>query len=187
MQPDQKQTCSPLMVAMLVLCGLVAGCNGKAGTIYSPPAFGLGNLAHSPAVRIIVPADGAKFHAHTDIRLLALVTPHGTDLGPEENEAIKRFTDPSKWTLTQSPEDTVSVEFRAGTNHLGSQTSGMISARVRSKPGQFEPMVMICVGYPAVEIIWHNAPAGSYTLTANATNAKGLTTVSTPVNITILP
>ena len=143
---------------MLVICSSTAGCNGKQETIYSPPAFGMGVLAHSPAVRIIVPVDGATFRAHADIRLLALATPHGTDLGPEENEVIKRFADPDKYFLRQSPEDTVSVEFLAGTNHLGSQTSGLVSAGMKPKPRVATPMFMVVVGYPAVEIIWKDVP-----------------------------
>jgi len=150
MQPKQKPTRLPRMWAIFFLCGLMAGCDGKAETIYSPPNFG--DPAHPPAVRIIVPADGAKFHAHADIRLLALVTPHGTDLGPIDNKVIKKFTDPDKWTLTQSPEDWVSVEFLAGTNRLGSQTSGMVLARVKSKPGQAEPMFMVNVGSNPVNV-----------------------------------
>jgi hypothetical protein len=180
----QKQTRPLYVLAILVFLGLTAGCDGKAGTLYSPPEFG--DTAHPPAVRIILPADGAKFHAHTDIRLLALATPNGTDLGPDE-DAIKRYADPNKWNFMRNPQDMVSVEFLAGTNRLGLQTSGMVSASMRSQHGEAVPMIMGLVGYPAVELVWRNAPAGSYTLTANATNEKGLATVSTPVNITVLP
>jgi hypothetical protein len=187
MQPEWKSTRLLHWLAMLMICGWAAGCDGRQETIYSPPAFAPGNDAHPPAVRIIMPANGATFHAHADIRLMALATPQGTDLGPEENEAVKRFADPDKYFLRQSPEDGVSVKFLAGTNSLGSQSSGMVSAGIKPKPGQATPMFMVVVGYPAVEIIWKDVPAGSYTLTADATNAKGLATVSTPVNITVLP
>jgi hypothetical protein len=172
------------VLVILVFWGLIAGCDGKAGSLYSPPAFGA--PAHPPAVRIILPADGAKFHAHADIRLLALATPNGTDLGPDE-DATKHYADPNKWNFMQNTGDKVSVEFLAGTNRLGLQTSGMVSAGMRSQHGEAVPMIVVMVGYPAVELIWRNVPAGSYTLTANATNEKGMATVSTPVNITVLP
>ena len=187
MQPEQKQACPPVMIAMLVLCGLVAGCNGKAGTIYSPPAFGLGNTALPPAVRIIVPANGATFHAHEDIRLLALATPHGTNLGPEDPADLPFAVRSDKWELVQDSEDAYSVEFFAGTNRLGAKSAGLVSARVKPKLHEATPFIMPVIGYPAVEVVWHDAPAGHYTLTAKATNEKGLATTSIPVNITVRP
>ncbi len=171
--------------AMVVLCGLLAGCSGRSGTIYSPPARGF--LPSAPAVRIILPKDGATFHAHADIRLLALATPHGTDLGPEDPADLPFAVRSDKWELVQSPEDAYAVEFFAGTNSLGSQTGGLVSARMKSIPDQAAPMIMPVIGYPAVEVIWHDAPAGHYTLTACATNQKGQATVSAPVNITVQP
>jgi hypothetical protein len=170
---------------MLVFAGCLAGCSGRSGTIYSPPAFGF--LTNAPAVGIILPKDGATFRAHADIRLLALATPHGTDLGPEDPAALPFPVRSDKWELVQSPEDAYSVEFFAGPNSLGSQTAGLVSARMKSRPGQAAPMIMPVIGYPAVEVIWHDAPAGHYTLTARATNEKGLGTVSTAVNITVQP
>ena len=115
----------PQVLAILVLCGLVVGCDGSAGRIYSPPAQG--NPSHPPAVLIFAPSNGAKFHAHADIRLLVLATPCGTSLGPDE-DAAQRFADTAKWNLMQDPVNTVSVEFLAGTNSLGSRTSGVVSA-----------------------------------------------------------
>ncbi len=184
MQADQKQGRRPHVLAILVAGGLITGCDDKAGQLYSPPMRG--DPAQPPAVRIIVPAEGAKFHAHKDIRLLALATPYGTSLGPD-GEAAKHYADANKWNFMQDPRDTVSVEFLAGTNSLGSRTSGMVSASMRSRHGEAVPMIVGLVGYPAVELIWRNASAGSYTMTAHATNEKGLATASTPVTITVLP
>lgn len=177
-----------LALAIVVICfcglGVVAGCDGKTGRIYSPPIEG--NPAHPPAVLIFAPGNGAIFHAHADIHLLALATPYGTSLGPDE-DAARRFADTAKWNLRQDPVNTVSVEFLAGTNSLGSRISGMVSAGVRSQPGEATPMIVTPVGYPAVELIWSNAPAGTYTLTARATNKTGLVTVSAPASITVAP
>jgi len=138
-------------------------------------------------VRIILPAEGATFRVHADIRLRALATPHGTDLGPEDPADMPFPVRSDKWELVQSPEDAYVVEFFAGTNGLGSQTGGLVSARMKSRPGQATPMIMSVIGYPAVEVIWHDAPAGHYTLTAKATNQRGQATVSAPVNITVQP
>ncbi|HYA79120.1 MAG TPA: hypothetical protein VED19_01265 [Candidatus Nitrosopolaris sp.] len=183
MRPDPKQTRLLHVLAILLLCIFVAGCEGRAGTLYSPPEFG--DAEHPPAVRIIAPAEGATFHAHADIRLRALATPHGTDLGPVNPADLPFPVRSDKWELMHDPEDAYSVEFFADTNSLGARSGGLVSARVRSKPGQATPFIMAVIGYPAVELIWHNAPAGSYTLTAKATNEKGLATVSTAVNITV--
>ena len=171
--------------AMLVFAGCLAGCGGRSGTIYSPPARSF--LTNAPAVRIILPTDRATFRAHADIRLLALATPHGTDLGPEDTADLPFPVRSDKWELVQDPEDACSVEFFAGTNRLGSQTGGLVSARMKSIPGQATPMIMAVIGYPALEVIWHDAPAGHYTLTARATNQKGQATVSAPVNVTVQP
>jgi hypothetical protein len=187
MQSGWKPTRLPRVSAIfvqLVLCGLAAGCGTKARALYSPPLFG--DPTHPPAVRIIEPSNGATFQAHADIHLLALATPNGTDLGPDE-DAARHYADPDKWNFIQDPEHSFTVEFLAGTNDLGSQASGMVSASMRSQHGEAVPMIAGLVGYPAVAWVWHDAPAGSYTLTANATNEKGLTTVSPPVKITILP
>lgn len=133
-----------------------------------------------------MPADGAKFHAHKDIHLLALATPNGTDLGPDD-DASRNYADTSKWDLVQDQQNTYSVEFLNGTNSLNMQITSIISAKMKSKPGQAEPMHMVVVGYPPVEWVWHDPPVGSYTLTAKVTNGQALTTVSSPVNITVLP
>ncbi len=185
MQSDQRPARLPFLPAILAFCGLLAGCSGRAGTIYSPPARAF--LTSAPAVRIILPADGAAFRAHADIRLLALATPHGTDLGPEDPADLPFPVRSDKWEFVQDPEDAYSVEFFAGTNSLGSHAGGLVSARMKSRPGQATPFIMPVIGYPAVDVIWHDAPAGHYTLTARATNQKGQATVSAPVNITVQP
>ena len=77
------------MLAMFVLAASLAGCSGKERTLYSPPAFIKYEHPPPPAVRVIVPVDGTTFHAHADIRLLALATPYGTSLGPDEDGQAK--------------------------------------------------------------------------------------------------
>ena len=139
-----------------------------------------------PAVRIVAPRDKAVFHAHANIRLLALATPYGTDLEPDADLA-KRFADTDKWRFVQGDRDTFQVEFLANTNSLGLRTSGLTSAGVRPRRGSVTPTFMVVVGFPQLELLWTNAPAGSYVLTAKATNNQGRSTVSAPVTITVRP
>ena len=171
-----------LMLAMLVASLSFTGCGRHPGKLYSPPNFG--SSAHPPAVRIIVPADGAKFHAPAEIRLLALATPNGTDLGPDE-DISRKYADPRKWNFIEAP--TYSVEFFAGTNSLGLQTAGMVSAGMKSQHGEAVPFIMRSIGYPSVELVWHGVPAGTYTLTSRAVNDRTQATTSTPISVTVLP
>ena len=118
--------------------------------------------------------------------MLALATPYGTDLGPDDT-ITKKFSDTTKWDLRQDPTQGYSVAFQAGTNVLGLQTASMVSAAIKSQHGEATPMIVLEVGYPAVQWVWHDVPAGSYALTATVTNASGLATASAPVNVTVLP
>jgi hypothetical protein len=63
------------------------------------------------------------------------------------------------------------VEFFAGTNSLGVRTNNPMAAN---------PLNPFC-------IVWSNAPAGAYALTAKATDNGGASTTSDAVNITVLP
>jgi len=63
------------------------------------------------------------------------------------------------------------VEFFAGTNSLGIKTNNPIA---------LNPLNPFC-------LVWSNAPAGTYALTAVATDNDGATTTSAPVNIAVLP
>jgi hypothetical protein len=168
----------------LALACLVSACRGNAGPIYSPPD--LGNPTNAPAISIYAPSNGAQFHAHDDIPLIVLVTPHGTSLGPDA-DATKKYSDESKWHFLRDNRGGVAVGCLAGTNIIGSGTSAMVSASMRSQHGEAVPMIAMLVGYPAVQLTWHAAAPGAYALTARATNAEGLVTVSSPVNITVLP
>ena len=173
-----------MRVLVIGLSLFIAGWKGRAQTVYSPP--GRAFLTNAPAVRLILPAEGAVFPAHTSIRLQALATPHGTHLEPEQKGAGELIAShPNDWESVQSPEDTYTVEFFAGTNRLGSQVAGEVSARARQRRGYATPMVMLLLGYPAVEVTWSNVPAGTYVLTAKVTNQNGLATVSAPVKITV--
>lgn len=63
-----------------------------------------------------------------------------------------------------------SVEFFAGTNSLGIVTNRLF----------------ILAPVHPFSLVWSNAPAGTYTLTARATDDRGLSADSTPVRINIL-
>lgn len=180
MRPQPAYLRLPFL-AITLISGTMTSC-GEPPKLYSPPDSGLPK--GPPAVKIIQPVDGTKFHAHDDIHLVALATPHGSTLDPDPAQS-KAFADASKWDLRTG--DEMAVTFVAGTNNLGSLSSGLTTAKVHSRPGQATPMFVALVGYPEVDFTWTNVPAGSYALTACVTNSDGLGTVSAAVNITVLP
>ena len=82
--------------------------------------------------------------------------------------------------------DTVTVDFFANTNRLGSRQSVWHNG-IKPDPSSrhFQPMIMSAAGFGGVELCWSNVPAGSYALTARASGWHGLSAVSESVNITI--
>jgi hypothetical protein len=114
-----------------------------------------------PVVRLISPVNGAVFRAPVSIPLYAYAN------DPDGGVAA--------------------VEFFAGTNGLGAGQHVPVAVPLASGA--------IIVGGPVPPIyptnlfwlIWSNAPADSYVLTAEATDNSGAATVSDPVNITVLP
>jgi hypothetical protein len=84
--------------------------------------------------------------------------------------------------------DSVTVEFFANTNSLGTRTSYWHpKQRPESRPGVATPFFIVAAGFDSVPLNWNNAPAGKYVLTVKATFSRKVTTVSNPVNITVLP
>jgi hypothetical protein len=113
-----------------------------------------------PLVRITSPANHADFRAPVDLPIAAFA--HIALLG-----------------LTAPSNEVTSVEFFAGTNDLG--------AGHRLMRGGFS-LTNYSAALPfQFELVWSNAPAGAYALTAVATDNLGVSATSSPVNITILP
>jgi hypothetical protein len=84
--------------------------------------------------------------------------------------------------------EVVNVEFFANTNSLGSRQSVWHDAiRPPSTSGQAMPMFIMAPGFYPARLVWSNAPAGSYVLMTRATGTNGLSAVSPPVNLTVLP
>ncbi len=120
---------------------------------------------------------------------ISIVTPPP----PTNRPPVVRITSPPDGAIFRAPVDipifayafdpegfVVSVEFFDGTNDLG--------------PGHVVPCAVptaICSNCPPPVcpylFVWTNAPLGMHPLTAIATDNAGLSTVSSPVNITVLP
>ena len=84
--------------------------------------------------------------------------------------------------------DTVNVQFFADNQSLGSSKAIWHDAiRPHGPPGAAVPMFIIAPGFNPARWIWTNAPAGSHSLTAQATWTNGLSATSPPVVVTILP
>ena len=115
-----------------------------------------------PVVRIISPANGSMFRAPVDIPIFAYAN------------------DPDGFVT--------SVEFFAGTNSLG--FGQPLPVPIFASPTvATNPTPPIPVTFPTnlYFLVWSNAPLGTYALTAVATDNGGASTVSAPVNVTILP
>ena len=54
-------------------------------------------------------------------------------------------------------------------------------------PPPAEPMHIIAAQFYPAEYVWKKVPAGTYVLTATATWTNGITSVSAPVNVVVLP
>ena len=113
-----------------------------------------------PVVRITSPANGAAFRAPVNIPIFAYAR------------------DPDGYV--------VSVEFFDGTNSLG-LGHPVTAVPPPLPPGPVQPPILIVVPTNYWELVWTNPPTGSNALTAKATDNGGLSTVSDPVNVTILP
>ncbi len=141
---------------------------------FSPFTFAQPFFPFAPTVRITSPANHATFYAPVDIPIFAYVQDMGTV-----------FTN---------------VEFFAGTNDLGRSFSlGSTNLGSTILPPRTYPIIIF--GPTPIArlgsvycLVWTNAPAGSYALTAVARGnrflppspASSLSRTSAPVNITIL-
>ncbi|HEY1717621.1 MAG TPA: hypothetical protein VGH42_04905 [Verrucomicrobiae bacterium] len=154
-------------------CGVLAAlfCLAFSPRVFAQPVFPI----LGPMVRITSPQDHATFFAPVDIPVFAYV--HGA-VAEEGGDA----------TLTN-------VEFFAGTNDLGRGFNlGVTNSSLRPVYANF------VIGKPVARLgsiyclVWTNASAGSYSLTAVASGhyftlpvSPGVVTrTSAPVNITIL-
>jgi hypothetical protein len=160
---------SPPEVTDIVILHLVAAPAGQpAYDIGSPNTVAI-TITESPApppannqppvVRIINPRNGARFNAPANIMLLAQAS---------------------------DPDGTVaSVEFFAGTTSLG---NGVL---IRNDDGETngenegEDHASRQASRSFYVLAWRRIPAGSYSLTAKATDNQGANTTSTAVNITV--
>jgi len=114
-----------------------------------------------PVVRIVSPANGSIFRAPINIPLYAFAA--------DEDGYV------------------TSVEFFAGNTSLGFGQP-VTAVPPPLPPGPIQPPILIVVPTNYWELVWTNPPVGTnVTLTAKATDNDGASTVSDPVNISILP
>ncbi|MCX6927506.1 MAG: Ig-like domain-containing protein [Verrucomicrobia bacterium] len=111
-----------------------------------------------PIVRITSPANHSMFHAPVNLPIYAFAT--------DRNNYV------------------TNVEFFSGTNDLG---HGRQLSAAPPSPGPMPPPISFIQPTNYWVLVWSNAPQGDYSLTAVATDNRGASTVSDPVNITILP
>jgi hypothetical protein len=138
-------------------------CSSHAQTVGSSSVDGSTN---SLAVQIWSPSRGEIFHAPATIHINAYVT---------LNAPVHAG-------------DFVAVEFFANTNDLGSGKCVWHDAmRPQPRPGQPTPMYVIAPGFSPAQLDLSNMPAGGYALTTRATFTNGISAISAPVNITVLP
>jgi len=116
--------------------------------------------------------NNAVFHAPAKIDLLAYV---GLRPSPRAGDAVR-------------------VEFFADTNRLGSGKAVWHDeiGPPRGKwylfgPPPVEPMHIIAAQFYPAEFVWKKVPPGVYALTAKATWTNGLSAVSQPLTVTVLP
>ncbi len=143
--------------------------DGGATTVSGPVNIIVGPVSNlPPVVRITSPPNNAVFRAPVTIPIFAYAH------------------DPDGYITT--------VEFFDGTNSLGDGVSiGPVpvsplvySTPVSPGPGPVPPGPII-IPTNIFVFVWSNAPVGAHALTAVATDNGGASTVSDPVNITILP
>jgi hypothetical protein len=84
--------------------------------------------------------------------------------------------------------DAVPVEFFADSKRLGSGKAVWHDViRPHARPGEAVPMwIMAAQFYPA-EFVWKKVPEGVYMVTAKAIWTNGLSAVSAPLKVTVLP
>jgi hypothetical protein len=130
-------------------------------------------LAPSPTMQPVNYVIGYPSNATVFIRPLGTTNiPPFVNIGTPTNGAI--FYTPADIPICANAADpdgyVATVEFFAGTNSLGITTNNPASAGPRNP---------FC-------LIWSNAPAGTYELTAVATDNGGASTTSDPVNFSVL-
>ena len=140
-----------------VLTASAADTNGQSAV--STPVMITVVTSLPPAARITSPPGESVFRAPVNIALLAYADDPGGDVS--------------------------NVQFFAGSNSLGFglPVPGPQPATPRI-PSPIGPPIFLTNVF---ELIWSNAPAGSYALTAVATGNAGLAATSAPVSISVLP
>src|SRR5258706_5422174 len=96
-------------------------------------------------------------------------------LGPQEGAKFTAPIDIRLRATANDPEDgyQIGVEFFEGPNRIGA--------------AMFLATLCPSLECPSWELVWSNAPPGTYTLTAVATDSAGAKSVSAPLHISVAP
>jgi hypothetical protein len=121
---------------------------------------------HQLSVSLWLPQNNRPLHAPAGIQIFAFVS---SSASAQKGEVVR-------------------VDFYADVKALGS-TKVVWHEGIHPDPhsNRPQPMIIVPPGFSPATFVWSNAPAGSYTLTARATAVGGVTVVSPPVSLTVLP
>lgn len=121
--------------------------------------------ASAISVEISIPPADGEFHAPTNIEVVAYVVLNNGQAG-----------------------DVVNVDFFANSNKFGSAKAKWHGAVFPpNDPHSFHYMHVLPAGFDPLQAVWKKPRPGSYSLTAKASGPNGLSAVSQPVKITVLP
>jgi hypothetical protein len=123
---------------------------------------------------------------NTNEMLVALWFPHAGDFHAPATINLQAYVRVRGSGLKAG--DVANVEFFANSKSLGSVKAVWHDViRPHAPPGSPVPMWVRPAGFDPAKWTWKNVVAGSYSITAQAICTNGLSAVSRPMTVTVLP